>query len=165
MKGVHMPDGHLAPAASAGLGSTPDAGGATGADLPVERTIRRLVGVYDADGTLRGEVAYWVGARLGRAHCSLCDITHGSVREKSSWKTCRAGLPVEFDTFHRNDQPDDVRVALEGVTPAVVADTTDGILLLLGPEELEACGGDPDALMAAIEQAVDGERLGWPQQA
>jgi hypothetical protein len=135
----------------------------TGSSQPAVRTIRRLVGVYDADGTLRGEVTYWVGARLGRAHCSLCDITHGSVREKSAWKTCRAGLPVGFDTFHRNDQPDDVRAALQGVTPAVVADTTHGIVLLLGPAELEACGGEPEGLMAAIEQAVDRERLGWPQ--
>jgi hypothetical protein len=39
------------------------------------RTIHRLVGVYNADGTLLGEVRYFVAARLGRAHCPLCDIT------------------------------------------------------------------------------------------
>ena len=37
----------------------------------------RFVGVYNAEGTLRGEVAYWIGARLGLGHCALCDITHG----------------------------------------------------------------------------------------
>ena len=78
--------------------SSPDA-------APTQRIVR-LVGVYDADSTLRGELAYWVGARLGRRHCSLCDITHGSVRQRPEWKTCRAELPVPFDTFHRNDQPD-----------------------------------------------------------
>jgi hypothetical protein len=33
-----------------------------------------LIGVYAADGTVTGELAYFVGARLGRAHCALCDI-------------------------------------------------------------------------------------------
>ncbi len=55
-------------------------------DRKAARTIRRLVGVYHADGTLLGEVSYFVGARLGRAHCSLCDITHGLVRERPEWR-------------------------------------------------------------------------------
>lgn len=123
--------------------------------------IRRLVGVYDADGTLRGELAYWVGARLGRAHCSLCDITHGSVREKGEWKACRAGLPVPFDTYHRNDQPDDVRAELAGVVPAVVVETSAGVVTLLGPAELAACEGSPARLVTAIEDAVGRLGLRW----
>ena len=92
--------------------------------------IIRLHGVYDADGTMRGEVAYWIGARLGRRHCSLCDITHGAVREKSEWQECRIGLPVPFDMHHRDDQPDAVRAAVAGVVPVVVAETEVGIVLL-----------------------------------
>lgn len=88
--------------------------------------LRRLIGVYDADGTWRGELAYWIGARLGRRHCSLCDITHGSVRARPEWVACKAGLPVEFVTFHRNDQPDEVRAAAGGRAPAVVATPTAG---------------------------------------
>ncbi|MBX3287132.1 MAG: hypothetical protein KF703_17425 [Actinobacteria bacterium] len=123
--------------------------------------IQRLVGVYDADHTLRGELAYWVGARLGRAHCALCDITHGLFREKDEWKTCSAGLPVPFDTFHRDDQPDDVRAALAGTYPAVLADTAVGPILLLGPAELDACDGSPDRLVVAIETAVERAGLRW----
>ena len=72
-------------------------------------SVDRLIGVYDADGTLTGELRYWIGARLGRAHCSLCDITHGLVSEKSAWRECRDTLPVPFDTYHRNDMPESVR--------------------------------------------------------
>lgn len=123
--------------------------------------VRRLVGVYDADGTVWGELSYVVGARLGRAHCSLCDITHGALRERASWKTCRAGLPVPFETFHRDDQPEAVRTLLGGVHPAVVADTDDGPVLLLGPPELEACDSSPEALVAAVETAVERRSLRW----
>ena len=125
-------------------------------------TVRRLVGVYDADGTLRGELAYVVGVRLGRVHCSLCDITHGRLRERPGWQACRDGLPVPFETFHRNDQPDDVRALLAGTAPAVVADTGGGLVLLLGPADLEACGSSPEALVAALEREVEARPLAWP---
>lgn len=123
--------------------------------------IVRLVGVYDADSTLRGEVAYFVGARLGRAHCSLCDITHGALREKAAWRTCRAGLPVPFDTFHRNDQPEAVRTLLAGTAPAVTAETSDGWVLLLGPGDLDACGASPERLVDALERAAGAAGLRW----
>ncbi len=123
--------------------------------------VNRLVGVYDAVGTLRGELAYVVGTTLGRAHCSLCDITHGRLRERTEWKACRAGLPVPFETFHRNDQPEPVRALLAGVAPAVVAETDQGWRLVLEPDQLERCGSSPAALVAALEQAVEALGLRW----
>ncbi|MBL8774646.1 MAG: hypothetical protein JNK12_01890 [Acidimicrobiales bacterium] len=131
--------------------------------MTVGPRLRRLVGVYDADHTLRGELSYWVGARLGRAHCALCDITHGTFREKSDWQACRAGLPIAFDTFHRDDQPDAVRAAVAGAAPVVVAETDDGVIVpLLDGPALGACGGSVDALVAAVEQAVADAGLNWP---
>ena len=124
--------------------------------------IVRLIGVYDADATFRGELAYWVGARLGRAHCALCDITHGLVRERADWRTCREGLPVPFDTYHRNDQPDAMRSAANGVVPVVAAETASGIVTLLGPNDLARCEGSVELLVAAIETTVDGLGLAWP---
>ena len=120
-------------------------------DAAPPQKIIGLIGVYDADSTLRGELTYWVGARLGRRHCSLCEITHGSVRQRPEWKTCQAGLPVPFDTFHRNDQPDAIRTAADGRAPVVVAETDTGHVLLLAPGELEACDG-------SIDQLVDCDR-------
>lgn len=116
--------------------------------------VRRLVGVYNADGTLRGEVTYVVGKLLGRAHCGLCDITHGAVSVRSEWKTCRTALAVPFDTFHRNDQPDAARPLTDGRLPAVLADTDSGFVFLLGADELDACAKSPERLMTAVEAAV-----------
>ena len=125
-------------------------------------TIRHLVGVYDADGSLRGELAYWIGARFGRAHCALCDITHGLVRERDDWKARRAALPVPFVTYHRDDQPDAIRAATDGSVPAVVAETDDGIVTLLGRDDLEACTGSVDALVGALRRASADAGLEWP---
>ena len=128
-------------------------------DFP--RPVRRLVGVYDADGTLRGEVAYWVGARLGRAHCALCDITHSSVRERSEWRACRTGLPIPFELFHRDDQPADVRAAAGTEAPYVLADTGSELVLLLDGDALKACAGAVDAFADALEAARLRNGLAW----
>ena len=48
--------------------------------------IEEFIGVYDADGTIVGEVSYWIGARLGRTHCSLCELTHGLFTAKREWR-------------------------------------------------------------------------------
>lgn len=124
--------------------------------------IRRLVGVYNADGTIRGELAYVVGKLLGRAHCGLCDITHGAVSERSDWKACRAELPLAFDTYHRDDQPDAARPLTEGRLPAVLAETAAGFVVLLGPAELDACAKSPERLVDAVEAAVGAAGLAWP---
>ena len=123
--------------------------------------IVRLVGVYDADSTVRGELAYWVGARLGRRHCSLCEITHGSVRQRPEWKACQAGLPVPFDTYHRDDQPGSVRTAAGGQAPVVVAETDGGYMIILASPDLDACDGSIDRLVDAIEQAAVRLGLTW----
>ena len=133
--------------------SSPDA-------APIGRIVR-LIGVYDADSTLRGELAYWVGARLGRRHCSLCDITHGSVRQRPEWTACQADLPVPFETYHRNDQPDPIRSAAAGQAPVVVAETDAGHVMLLGPADLETCDRSIDLLVEAIEQSAERLGLTW----
>jgi hypothetical protein len=106
----------------------------------------RLVGAYHADGTLMGELRYWVGARLGSAHCSLCDITHGLFRAKPEWQRERGCLGMEFDTVHLDERDDALRAATGEVTPCVMAETAAGYVQLLGPDELDACHGSVEAM-------------------
>ena len=126
------------------------------------QTVTELVGVYDAEGTLWGEVRYWVGARLGTAHCSLCELTHGTFRERDDWRACRSQLPVPFSAFHTDDQPDDVRPVAAGEYPVVVARTGDGPVVLLGRAELDECAGDLNAFRSALDAAVARIGLAWP---
>jgi hypothetical protein len=121
--------------------------------------IRRLVGVYHANGTLWGELAYVIRSRLGGAHCSLCDITHGRVREKDEWKQRRTELSVPFDTVHLNERSAELVALTEGNTPCVVAITDDGAEILLGPDELEACKGSPQRLVDAVRAAIEARGL------
>ncbi len=120
-------------------------------------TVRRLTGVYNAKGSVRGELTYWIGARLGTAHCALCDVTHGVLREKREWRECRAQLPVTFTAVHLDEQDEDLAAFTRSRTPCVVAETSGGLELLLDPVDLDACAGSPDSLVTRI-LAVAAER-------
>ncbi len=119
--------------------------------------MNKLIGVYDADATLWGEMSYWIGARFGVRHCGLCDITHSLFREKSQWRQCQSKLEhdlhIEFETFHRNDQPDDVRACIDGDYPAVVMRGDDGkVSMFMSAGEIEACGVSPEQFVAEISR-------------
>lgn len=116
--------------------------------------LRSIVGVYDADGTLAGEVRYWFGARIGRSHCDLCDISHGTFRAKPAWASMVARARVPIETWHRDDAPVEVLAATGGRLAAVVAVTDRGVVPLLGPAELAALDGDVDAFALTLDRSV-----------
>ncbi len=125
-----------------------------------------LTGVYDADGGAIGELKYWIGARLGKKHCSLCEVTHSAIRERREWSETRSTLSVEFRTVHRDEQRGPVSTATNGLFPAVVAQAEDGVAyLLLDAADIEeiARRAEPHlALIAAVEQAGTAIGLSWP---
>jgi hypothetical protein len=123
--------------------------------------VRRLVGVYNADGTARGELSYFVAARFGRAHCPLCDVTHGRVRERPEWRASRGRLSVPFEMYHRNDQPDSLREAYD-LPPIVAAETDNGFVVLLGPSDIAACDGSVERLVSATHHAIAEANLTLP---
>jgi hypothetical protein len=119
-------------------------------------TIQRLSFVYDADGTLAGELKYYVGSLIGRAHCALCDITHSKLGKRSSFRKCVAdiGLPITY--LHRNDVPADVVTAAAGQWPVVVGHDEQGVAaVLLDREALERCGGSTNEFLLLLTAALD----------
>jgi hypothetical protein len=115
----------------------------------------QLIGIYDADATIIGEVSYWIGARLGLRHCSLCDVTHGIVTEKASWRSCKEDLPLPFVTYHRNDMPDDVRAVAGSALPAVVIRRGGTVSHLLSASEIDTAQGSPERLSEMISAKLD----------
>ncbi len=110
-----------------------------------------FIGVYDADATLWGEVSYWIGARLGRRHCALCDITHGMFTRRDEWVRCASELPVPFHAHHRNDAPSDVIAFAVGRYPLVVARRIDGALeVVLDAAALDGLDASPERLRDAL---------------
>jgi hypothetical protein len=42
----------------------------------------KLVGIYNANGAVVGELQYVFGTLTGQTQCALCDITHGAFKGK-----------------------------------------------------------------------------------
>ena len=120
----------------------------------MSRPVDRLVGVYDADGGLFGDLRYAVGRVRGTAHCALCDLTHGGLRERPAWRRLRDRLGVPVDLLHRDERDDRLRAAADGRVPCIVAIAGDDVVPLLGPDELEACEGDLDELERRLLAAL-----------
>jgi hypothetical protein len=122
----------------------------------------RLVGVYRAEGSLRGELAYVVGRLLGTAHCALCDITHSPVRRKHAWDLMVAGLGVPFDLVHLDERDAATAALVTGWddSPAVLAEIDGELQEVLGPEALEEIGGHVDRFEQALRAAL--QRVGAP---
>ncbi len=115
--------------------------------------IVKLTGIYDANGSLAGELSYWMGARLGVRHCALCEITHGLVRAKPEWLELRRNLPVEFTAVHLDERDPAIADASRGEEPCVVALLEDGSAqVVIGRAELEDCKGDPVAFAGLLER-------------
>lgn len=118
--------------------------------------LTEILGVYNADGGLRGEAAYVVGKVLGRVHCGLCDVTHSPVRRKQTWDALVARSRVPLRVVHRNELEAHEAEALVGLQlPCVLGRRRDGGYdVLLDADALNALGGSVEAFADALPPGV-----------
>lgn len=119
------------------------------------RNMRRLIGVYDADGGVWGEVTYVWLHLLGRTECALCDITHSPIRQKAAWKELAHRLSLELGyemvTRHRNETNEMERLACAGSEPCVLLEHSDGKMeIILDSAELTNLAGSVDRFEEAL---------------
>jgi len=108
-----------------------------------------FVGIYNADGTILGEVAYVAKKLLGRGSCALCDITHGWTGRRRDFDTTCSSAGIEWTLLHR-DEATPEQLAAAGPLPAVIKHDSGTWQLVLDPSELDACKGDPAALATRL---------------
>ena len=117
-----------------------------------------MLGVYDADGGLRGETAYVVGRLLGRRHCSLCDVTHSPLRRKRAWDDLVATLAVPLTVAHRNElSPAEAAAASDAGLPVLLGQCADGsFTVLVDAPALETAHGSVDVVGRLLRSALAG---------
>ena len=113
-------------------------------------TFTRLVGVYRADGGLRGELRYLAGHYLRGQSCSLCDITHSPFRRKAAWDAAVAELGIPFDLLHLNELDPDLAGYVGDDAAMVIGERSAGRVTLLGNDELTTLHGDVHGFFDAL---------------
>jgi hypothetical protein len=109
----------------------------------------RLIGIYNADGGVVGELKYFFGHLVGVAKCELCDITHSPVRRRASWDRLASELKreygLDFALKHLNERSEAETKASKSQEPCVLAEYPDGSLgMFLDRQELRVVGGNVD---------------------
>lgn len=119
-------------------------------------TIARLIGVYNADGGIVGEVRYVIGHLLGTTECALCDITHSPIRRKPEWDAMVSNLGVPFSVLHRNELGHELAERMVGIPlPCVVAELGNGdIVSIMPPEVLAECRGSVESFADVLGQRL-----------
>ena len=84
----------------------------------------------------------------------LCDISHGRVRRRPQFDAAVARLPLPMRMLHRDELSSELAAATGPDLPCVLAVTAQSTRVLLGPDALERCDGDPTKLVDAIEAAL-----------
>lgn len=117
--------------------------------------LEEIVGVYDADGSLAGEISYVVGKILRVRHCSLCDITHSPVRRKKEWDDFVRTVGVPVTVLHRDEiGPDRAALWSLGEFPLVAARIGQDYRLLLSSAELSEMDGSVTTFSQAVRSAL-----------
>lgn len=97
--------------------------------------MKRLIGVYNADGGFKGELAYFFGHLVGVRHCTLCDVTHSPVSKKASWRKLerriRDELGYTFVLVHKNERTPEQLAASAGREPCVLIEDEAGNLSMI----------------------------------
>ena len=114
----------------------------------------KIYAVYDANGTVAGELAYMIGKFRGTRHCALCDITHGwNPLGRPEWRRAQR-LTSTVTWIHRDEQPDAIRQATEDSLPAVVLSDTNQTRILLDAASLAECDGNYQKFEALLTESL-----------
>lgn len=114
--------------------------------------MEKIIGIYDANSGFKGEFKYIFEKIFYKKHCSLCDITHGSFKEKKEWIEKKDKFPIPVETMHINELEEKLAVFVENKTPCVVLKKGEEYKLLMTKEELKICDKDPQKFFEILEK-------------
>ena len=121
---------------------------------------KTLIGVYNADGGILGELSYFFGHLVGIKSCSLCDITHSPIKKKNDFKAFEKRLLEErgiaFRLVHMNERTEVELAASKGREPCVLLQYEDGsISMFLDYVELKTSKGSVKSFERLVESRLN----------
>jgi hypothetical protein len=127
-----------------------------------EPAVTRVVGVYNARGTVLGELNYLLKRTFAGEHCALCDITHNMVRRRPDWDRCAQIFSldhgIQVDLLHLDEVPTDLSESVDFCAPAVFFQRSDqSFVIAAHPDELADCNHSPDQLFALLKIKLGAE--------
>ena len=112
--------------------------------------VDKLVGIYNANGSFTGEIAFLFGKFTGRTECALCDITHGPFKKKSAFFRAQQTLGIPFEILHL-DELDATLYSFKESAPCVIAIRGSECSILLSKAELALCDSNVEQFFDVLK--------------
>ena len=113
-----------------------------------------IIGVYHANGSLFGKLAYGIGKLVGTRSCALCDISHGLIRQKRTVTDWQQTFPYRIRFMHLDELDGLTSAYVHGVTPCVILATGSKRSILLSAADLGQINGDEKTFFRLLEAAL-----------
>ena len=110
--------------------------------------------IYNAEGSIFGELKYFYNKYIRDINCSMCDITHNTLSEKKEWKKRCMVSSLKIECLHLDELPKDIENLVEGNTPCVVAKTSSTNEIIIEDKELIAMKGNVDSFFNHIHKII-----------
>ena len=111
--------------------------------------------VYNANGTLFGELSYLFKKVFSGLKCPMCDITHNVIIKKKHWTKKIQSFKYNLEAVHLNEQSDEIKKFTNQISPCVVGVYENSLKLLLNSEELSLIRGDVDLFFKKLEKKIN----------
>jgi hypothetical protein len=111
--------------------------------------------IYNAEGSLMGEINYLWKKYTSNFKCSLCDITHKIFFEKLEWKQYVQKVNFRLKTIHLDEQTTDLKRFSKNKTPCVIVENKNSFSVLITDEELGKMNGDVTTFFEVLRKRVD----------
>ena len=110
--------------------------------------------IYNAEGSIFGELKYLYNKFIRDIKCSMCDITHNILSKKREWKKRCMVSPLKIECLHLDELPKDIENLVEGNTPCVVVKTSSTNEIIIDDKELIAMKGNVDSFFNHIHKII-----------
>ena len=111
--------------------------------------------IYNANGSLSGEIKYFFKKYFYGLKCSMCDITHNVISEKKEWKEKVNQTKFILKTVHLDEQKNDLYKFSRGNAPCVVVESEKGFKLIFSNSDLDSFNGDVELFFKSLEDKIN----------
>ena len=111
--------------------------------------------IYNAKGSVSGELAYLFKKYVYGAKCSMCEITHNSFTMKRDWGNKVSQSNINIETVHLDERPKDLEEFSKNKVPCVVGEYQEGYKLILTNKDLKNLGGNVDLFFDMLKERIE----------
>ena len=110
-----------------------------------------MFGIYNADGSLLGELRYSISKVVGKSSCSLCELTHGwNPFGKRKWKTVCKSSDLNIQLIHR-DEATESQLKTAADLPSFITESDGGWVQMMGASQINKFKNRPSELISELE--------------